>query len=99
MVVVRPPATNGIVGDRSGAVALMVEGQLVARIEVGPLDAVWTAVFPRSSFAGIVSQTLENWKSVRVGSHRTNTERREKPVARGEFLVRGERSFPRASIQ
>lgn len=53
-----------LVGDGSGAVALMVEGQLIARIDVGPLDAVWTAAFPRSSFAGIVSQPLENWKSV-----------------------------------
>lgn len=51
-----------LVGEGSGAVALLVEGQLVTRIDVGPLDAVWTAAFPRSSFAGIVSQPLENWK-------------------------------------
>lgn len=55
-----------LVGDGSGAVALLVEGQLVTRIDVGPLDAVWTAAFPTSPFAGIVSQPLENWRSVRV---------------------------------
>jgi hypothetical protein len=63
-----------------GAVTLLVEGQLVARIEA-PSNAVWTAAIPRSSVR-VFEPRLESWKSVRMIATAPKLEEREACAAR-----------------
>jgi hypothetical protein len=66
----------------SEAVTLLVEGQLVARIEVGALECGLDCGDPDIRSVGILNQRLESWKSVRVAATAPMLVEKEKPVRR-----------------
>jgi hypothetical protein len=82
----------------SEAVALLVEGQLVARIDVGALECGLDCGGPDILGAGILNQRLESWKSVRVAATAPMLVEKEKPVPRAELLQGERRAFLSLSI-
>jgi hypothetical protein len=82
----------------SEAVALLVEGQLVARIDVGALECGLDCGDPDILGAGILNQRLESWKSVRVAATAPMLVEKEEPVPRAELLQGERRAFLSLSI-
>ncbi|MFY9955536.1 hypothetical protein [Bradyrhizobium sp.] len=82
----------------SEAVALLVEGQLVARIDVGAFECSLDCCDPEIPGAGILNQRLEGWKSVRVAAGAPMLVEEEEPVPRAELLQGESRAFLSRSI-
>jgi hypothetical protein len=82
----------------SEAVALLVEGQLVARIDVGALEYSLDCCDPEIPGAGILKQRLNGWKSVRVAAGAPMLVEEEEPVPRAELLQGESRAFLSRSI-
>ena len=82
----------------SEAVALLVEGQLVARIDVGALECGLDCCDPDILGVGISNQCLEDWKSVRVAAGAPMLVEKEEPVPRAELLQGESRAFLSLSI-
>jgi hypothetical protein len=82
----------------SEAVALLVEGQPVARIDVGALEGGLDRGDPDILGAGILNQRLQSWKSVRVAATAPMLVEKKKPVPRAELLQSERRAFLSLSI-
>jgi len=80
------------------AVALLVQAQLVARIDVGPLECGLDCGDPDILGAAILNQRPQSWKSVRVAAAAPMLVEKEKSVSRAELLQGEWRAFLSLSI-
>jgi hypothetical protein len=82
----------------SETVALLVEEQLVARIDVDALECGLDCCDPDILGVGISNQCLESWKSVRVAAGAPMLVEKEEPVPRAELFQGESRAFLSLSI-
>jgi hypothetical protein len=75
------------------AVTLLVQAQLVARIDVGALESRLDRDEPDILGVGILNQRLESWKSVRAAATAPMLVEKGKPVPRAELLQSERRAF------